>query len=418
MATKHMIVAIVSIIMILTIFAPLTDAESGQNGCIGSGCHGSEFFQYINILPDHESSSFPETIEKNESFTMALTIENECSDSDRKYSIFDWTEITLSFDSDSITASRYIIRTGEIRRGINTYYITLECHKVVPVMVTIDAVGHNPHEDVISEDSYIFSINSVIELSSYIIDPRTTDHVIDIIPSEDIDRVEINSSAELQNLTNITPMNLSNLAEGVSTSISLQILDPSAEGAIYFIWWTGNRTGTVNLTLFAPSETSDAEDNKTFVLVGRVTGVLSFILLVFSTVLCLNVKKWRKFTIRKLRKKRIPLHCYTSYSIVALSVIHLVVLLARGKYSSSFEYCIFMTGNNSLYYNLGHISLYTMIILGLTGIYQKRMMKFFKKRGYPPYPTWRRVHLALTILALILVIVHMVIIGSDFKWLG
>lgn len=403
--------------LVLMVLAPIAEASNDQNGCARSGCHESSYYQYLNILPDHEKSSIPEDIEEGESFLMSFVIENECSHSERKYSAFDWNEITLTFDSDSITPDRYVVRSGELLPGTRTFYVTLTCHKVEPVMVTMDAVGNNPHEDVRSYDSFTFSINAVIRLSSYTMDPRDGNQIIELVPQEDIDRLEINVSAELEGSTNITPVNLTNLLEEVPKNISLHMLDPTAQGTIHFTWWAGNRTGTVIFSIEIPPETTSGSDGKMFVLVGRVTGVISFILLIVSTMLCLNVKSWKKFILRKLGKKRLLLHCYVSYAIVVTSLVHLIVLIARGKYSSHFEYGILMTGQNGFYYNLGYITLIMMVLLGMTGIYQKRMMKYFKMRGYFPYATWRLIHLVLTVLAFVLVLVHVVMIGTDFRWL-
>lgn len=417
MNIRNMIVAFVFFTLAFGMFAPMSGASSSQSECARSGCHDSSFYQYFTILPDHERSSIPEDMKEGENFLMSIELENDCSEREKKYNTFDWTELTFSFDSDSITASRPVIRTGELRPGTRTYYATLTCNRVEPVIVTVDAVGHNSHENARSTDQYIFAINAVIQLSSYTMDPRETDRIIDFVPTEDIDRLEVNISSELEGFTNITPMNLTDLAEGSSSTISLHMLDPTAQGTIQFTWWAGNRTGTVNFTIEIPSESSGSADDELFVLVGRATGIFSFILLIVSTLLCLNVKSWKRFLLGKLGKKRLLLHCYVSYGIVGLSLIHLVILRAGGKYSSAFKYEIFMTGSKGLYYNLGHVALYAMIGLGLTGIFQKRMMTFFKKHDYIPYATWRLIHLLLTVIALILVIVHLVMIGTDFSWI-
>jgi hypothetical protein len=413
------IVYLILVIFLFTIVipTPMAGAENGPNGCDQRGCHGSSFYQYFNILPDHEDSAIPDTMEEGESYRMPLVLENECSHSQRKYSSFERTEITFTFDSDSITATPSVVRAGELLRGTRIFYVTLKCHKVEPVMVTIDAVGYNPHENVASTDSYTFSINSVIRLSRYTIDPGEGNTSIQLVPSENVDRVEINPSTSLEGLTNITPMVLENLSEGIPVDISLGLLDPTVQGFIHFTWWAGNRTGTVVLTAAIPPGSPEVKGQGLFVLIGRITGILSFILLVISTVLCLNIKSWKRFTLRKLGKKRLLLHCYVSYGIVATSLVHLGVLMAGEKYSSLFEYGIFMTGSNWFYYNIGHIALVVMILLGLTGMFQKRMLTYFKKRGYIPYATWRLLHLTLTVLAFLLVLVHMIKIGSDFDWL-
>ena len=404
--------------LLLVILIPIAEASNDLNGCARSGCHDSSYYQYLTILPDHEKSSIPEDMEEGESFVLAIVLDIESSHSDREYSAFEWTETTLTFDSDSITPDRYVIRTGELLPGTRAFSVSLICHKVEPVMVTIDAVGNNPHEDVRSFDSFTFSINAVIRLSSYTMNPRDRNQVIELVPNEDIDRVEINVSAELEGSTNITPMNLTNLQEAVPSNIAVRLLDPTAQGTIQFTWWAGNRTGTVILTVAIPPGISSGSDGEIFVLVGRVTGVISFVLLIVSTMLCLNLKRWKKFTLRKLGKKRLLLHCYVSYAIVATSLVHLIVLIARGKYSSHFEYGILMTGQNAFFYNLGYFTLLSMILLGLTGIYQKRMMRYFRERDYIPYAAWRFVHVVLTVLASVLVLMHMIMIGTDFKWIG
>jgi len=412
---------IIASIFLLTLtsimLAPFGDSGTRDSGCNRSGCHGSEFYQYINILPDHEKASIPDEIEEGESALFIFVIENECSESDSEYNSFEWTEITLTIDNDYITASRYLIRGGKMAPGTRAFSVTLTCKKVVPVVVRVDAVGHNSHEKVKSYDSFTFVLNSLLTLSTYSIEPDVGNHTIDLMAKENIDLVEVNVSTELDGLVNITPMKLTNISGGSRKDVLVSILDSKARGAIYFNWWSGNKSGSLILDIEAPRKGTSEVGGEDFVLMGRIAGISSLILLLISTLLCLNMKKWRMFVIRKLKKRRKVIHCYVSYGIVVVSIFHLVVLMMEGKYSSSFVFLVFMSGNNAIYYNLGHIALYVMIVLGLTGIYQKPIMKRFKKMGHKPYRSWSRLHLALCLLALALVIVHMLKIGTDFNWL-
>ena len=101
-------------------------------------------------------------------------------------------------------------------------------------------------------------------------------------------------------------------------------------------------------------------------------------------------------------RKRIKVHCWISGAILAIGVIH-GILLVRGPFSG--------LGLRAwgLHLWLGWLAALLFGLLGIHGLYQK---KYIKWRNYKE---WMLVHQVLTVAALLVVIIHGVLVGTDFQ---
>ncbi len=146
---------------------------------------------------------------------------------------------------------------------------------------------------------------------------------------------------------------------------------------------------------------------------GRIIGFVSLGLLIFSILIGTPFSEIKHWLNKKLGgKKRVRLHCWISYLILATTLIHAVFLMTR-KYS---EYAYIIIFSNTTTYPgpgiiLGDISLILMFVVAVNGIYQRRLMQWMG------YKKWKYIHLYGSVLALVLAIIHMLLIGSSFTFL-
>ena len=144
----------------------------------------------------------------------------------------------------------------------------------------------------------------------------------------------------------------------------------------------------------------------------RTTGrVLGFLGLAFTIVLAFTggaYKGWRRKMNRLFgnAKKRMRVHCWLSGALLAIVVVH-AALLMYGHYRDLVWNGFFLMaepGNPSI--NLGTWALVLMIIISFQGIFKKQLVKKIGRKK------WGLLHGYVTYAALILVVIHLLWIGT------
>ena len=153
------------------------------------------------------------------------------------------------------------------------------------------------------------------------------------------------------------------------------------------------------LVYSAPDE--DVYIGDSTLLFERVLGLLSGILLLISIAFTKILKPVQVRVDRLIggAAKRVEWHCRISQILIGLAAIH-GLLLPLGPHASSLRGVL-----------LGVPSFLLMGVLGYIGWQQYKLIKRWGNEK------WRKIHLILTIIVVILVALHALLDGSDFTWL-
>ncbi|MDP6155218.1 MAG: ferric reductase-like transmembrane domain-containing protein [Candidatus Thermoplasmatota archaeon] len=136
-------------------------------------------------------------------------------------------------------------------------------------------------------------------------------------------------------------------------------------------------------------------------IMGRVTGFITVILLTLS-IAWGGIFKPLKKKLNKVfgPKRRNRMHCWFSYFLPISVTLHVAVLYIG----------IYGTTGKGL--PTGGVSIGLMLILVFMGIFKHNVEKKVSTR------TWLRLHFWITILAILSIILHFVLNGSSFSFLG
>lgn len=142
-------------------------------------------------------------------------------------------------------------------------------------------------------------------------------------------------------------------------------------------------------------------------LTGRVLGFVALVLMVLLLPTGGTVKSWCRAMNKAFgnARKRVRFHCYTSYLLFITTILHAMMLMYT-HYRDVMYNGFFLWADGVPGINLGTIALVLMICISLGGIFQKRLCK---RLGYK---TWRKLHGWLTWSALILIIIHLLMVGT------
>ncbi|MGQ9583224.1 MAG: hypothetical protein ACUVV6_06895 [Thermoplasmatota archaeon] len=167
---------------------------------------------------------------------------------------------------------------------------------------------------------------------------------------------------------------------------------PVQNGALTLLW--ENETGAeesalVTIRVVAPRAPTGGAGSPAR-LAGRATGIASLGLLIASLALGL---------VRGGGRRRVRVHCAVSWLILALSIYH-GTLLALGPYSSMAW---------TPYLILGWVSAALMAIASVSGLLRRWMTRTLGAKR------WHNLHRYATALALVIVVIHALLIGTDLR---
>ncbi len=149
------------------------------------------------------------------------------------------------------------------------------------------------------------------------------------------------------------------------------------------------------------SPREDFQGTVSILLLERITGLLAGLVLLLSIALCGYIQPLSSRVEEFLggKAKRIKWHCRISIMLLLISLFH-GILLPFSPHARTLKGLALGTT--------------AFIILTTLGYFGWQQGPFKTKWGIEK---WRRVHLALTILSVAIVLIHAVLEGSDFAWL-
>jgi hypothetical protein len=136
-------------------------------------------------------------------------------------------------------------------------------------------------------------------------------------------------------------------------------------------------------------------------LMGRVFGILSYIILWISVLSGGSVPRFRTFLNKRLgNRMRKNVHCALSWILLATALYHGLILVSGAYYQVAWDDIII----------LGWFAFISMFIAGIVGIF---MRKIVKQIGIKK---WKVLNIVLSAIAIILITYHMIIIGTDLAF--
>jgi hypothetical protein len=164
---------------------------------------------------------------------------------------------------------------------------------------------------------------------------------------------------------------------------------------------TETRDLTVGDKLVYSAPDEEVFNRDQILLYERILGLLSAVILILSIGLSGMFKPLNKRVERFLggTSRRVTMHCSVSFVLLLISGFH-GILLSQSPHLSN------LTG-----LALGVPSFLIMGVLGYVGWQRKSLTKRWGSEK------WRKIHLWLTILVVIIVALHAILDGSDFAWL-
>jgi hypothetical protein len=148
--------AILFVALAVILFLILSPGTSGRsnNLCSGPGCHGSIYYQYLDIL--EEDSAISSTISLEEVKMVSVVVENSANTG--LFTTLNNVYVTLSSQNGhfSVNVSRYDIGIMAIGEKTATWQITGVSDGYDSIVITVH--GENAHKSISISDSYSYSI--------------------------------------------------------------------------------------------------------------------------------------------------------------------------------------------------------------------------------------------------------------------
>jgi len=217
----------------------------------------------------------------------------------------------------------------------------------------------------------------------------------EIVSYSNIRNITLTASANLGGAVTLAPNFLGGLGPGQKQTVQIFVVANAAivdNGRIDIVWEnaTGARDNAfVVVRTVGPAPAPEPENPVRWM--GRFTGLLSLCLLISSVVLGY---------VKRGGPRRVRIHCAVSWFILGLSVYH-GIMLVWGPYNRVW------LGNWVL---LGYISAALMGVSGVNGLSEGWMTKKMS------YRAWIWLHRVTLISAIVLVVIHAILLGTDLRF--
>ncbi|UCH87974.1 MAG: ferric reductase-like transmembrane domain-containing protein [Thermoplasmata archaeon] len=420
----------IAIIFLLTGFSSTVFAEE-EESC--EDCHSLPIPDGDYILQDpYFWIDAPPRVSPNETFKFSLVITH--------YGIYEIKNFVAELDLSSAAGIEF--GTGEnaekqiteIDSKAQTQRLIWNLRTGNTTMITtiylyLNFTSEQIHTTVEDSDTYDYQIGLhheieikelPFELSSWhlvaVLGEKQSFNV-NIKANSDIYNLEVVPGRSVSNFTTVTPGSPGDIAKGSSKDVNITIQpDRKLEAGYIIIIWSTDEEGTemdslkIKITVKSKEleqvQGKERKRDRTWLL-GRITGFIAFFLLVLLAFTGGAVTRVAK----KLNKalggagRRVKFHCALSYQMLVVALLH-AALLMYGHYSSQASETLFIFAKGVFDINIGTFTWIMMIIISIAGLFQKPIVRKIKHKN------WRRLHLWLTIIALILIILHLLLAGT------
>jgi len=402
--SSKLIIAVLVPILVATAIAPLVFPA----GSICESCHapGKPEGNYVFAQPQLTFTS-PSVVQPNSSVNVSLSVSHA-----GKYTVKSFTaDLSLEGPGDlesGETSAKDIRNIGsEGGSAVIAWKVHAGSEGMLLVNASINYTAHFKHTNTQGNDEYPYQFLRALTVMVRPIALRIslselsfstgagTSKTFELAALSEVKNITLKVSPNIAGAANVATTALGKLGAGERHTVTVNFLGGSEainNGRIDLVWEnaTGVKdSGFVAVRVVQPPQ---QEAKSPVPLLGRATGLVSLGLLITSILLGL---------VKMGKARRARLHCAVSWFILGLSVYHGLILLL-GPYSSL---------TLGTYVILGYASAAVMGVASVNGLLDKWMSR---KLGYR---TWLWLHRISTILAIVLIIVHAIMIGTDFKFL-
>jgi len=399
----HSFRSIIVIFVLLFIYSASLSTVSAKECESCHGTSGDYTFVQLSI-----SSSTPRIVEPDTAFDHIVVVNHPGE--------YDATGVTIAIGlayAPELSSTEIMSKTiPDFDTGTKTVVFKIDAGdsvnpQVITTTLTYTAEYHFEPAKYSATIETSISLGSVfLTPSVWNIDIRNGDKTtLTLTTQEEVQNVQIIPSSGLKGVISVTPENIDSINAGAEIIITIQT--------------TGTGTGKINI-LF---ENLDGKPKKIAVDVnvrkkedeggigefwlpiGAICGVSSWFILLFVTLIGGMGRPVKRFMNKILRTAKIRklTHCYLSYILLALALFHGVELMATIWNGLLFGWTFIfaaMSTNQGIAINLGAFAWIGMMLLSITGIFQRPLAK---KMGYKK---WQFTHSTLTKVALILATTH------------
>lgn len=372
-----------------------------QNPC--SQCHGN-ISEYCRFNPTSSSAVLPTVVQKG-STLVTMPIEVSGSGSNIFYRIYN-LKVTLKTSNNKLAIQKPVQEWSNIYPGGKIFFTTtISGIQEGTDTLIFELSAKNTHNSVTFTDSYSYNVNISMNETSVqqpAIEPSTQSlylskkqTTLQLMVLRDIQNLMITSS---NNIT-VMPTTVAAAQSGEIIDVNITILrNTTLEDALVITW--NERTANQQIKIFLSYVPPTPEDINYFSITGRVIGIISFILLIASICFSGINKRIRSHVNTFLNiQRRIQIHCYLSWTLLAISLIHGLVLLL-GPYSN------FIAKPEII---LGYFTIVSMAIVSINGSFRSFIIKKIGGK------LWRKTHGYYSYIALFLCILHACLIGTEFQ---
>lgn len=387
-------------IIILTI---IVSGVSGE-GEACHDCHGTDggyTFKHLWIY-----SSTARVVDPGSEFEHIIILEHPGD--------YEASSITVKLDLSSapdLTAiGQKEIQLDDMAEGKRTITFVLnakesyQSQRIRTIVTYISNYHYDPTEYTEVLDISVTVDKALLLPSTWSLDLEKNDH--DTISFEALERVSninVLPSSSLDEIVELDYQPLTSINQGESFSIDINAKG-TGSGKLNIVY--EDEIGQPHKLTLDISISKEIESRGDFwVIIGMVGGFLSWILLFFSTVIGAPIKKFKPILNKVCGSAvvRKELHCWVCYILLILALFHGVVVMVNHWYGVMVGNTFLIADFNmdyGIYINLGTVSWFLMILVSVTGIFWKTIIKVLK------YKTWRWTHNVLTLLALVVSITH------------
>jgi hypothetical protein len=408
MRNKIIKISIITLIFIITVSLFFSNA-AGQGDGEGSGeachdCHGTD--GDYTFEPIYIHSSTPRVVNPDEDFNFDIVLDHP----GEYFASSIIIQVDLTNAPNLVLSSSNEIIISQMGRGSRTETFKIKAKDQAQFQRIKTTVSYNAnfHYD---PTEYIEILEVSITVDKILLSPSVWS--VDL-ESGDSQKIDVQALGEVQNLMIIPSPSLEEIAEvGYSEPQQMNIgntftIDIKAKntgnGKLNFVY-EDSEGNPHKATMDIMVSSSAQSRNQIWVQMGMITGISSWVLLFMMTLIGVPLKKL-KSPFNKIFKNAVirkETHCWICYSLVILAVFHgLIVMTNHWNGAMLGRTFIFAdtVRDYGIYVNLGTIAWLMMIIVSVTGIFWKQIIKLIK------YNTWRYTHSAMTLVALITAISH------------
>jgi hypothetical protein len=370
-------------------------------------CHGTDggyTFERLSV-----SSTTPRVIEPDTEFQHAVIISHP-----GKYKSTSITvELNLESAPDLLLDSEDTIQVGTMNSGTKTVTFNMKTadstnSQTIRTVVTYYADHHYDPTHYTEILDITITIDTIrLSPSEWFVDLKVgEDKSITFSALDTIKNISVLPSSSLEKAVKIDHKAPTSLANGQKFTVQINAVS-SGSGKLNVVF--EDATGSPHkITMDIRIEQKTTEMGEDWVQVGIITGILSWIVLIIATIIGVPLKKLKSafnkvFSTAVIRRK---VHCGICYILLILALFHGVVVMGN-HWSGAMLGDSFIFANPEmdygLYINLGTISWFMMILVSVTGLFDKQIVKVIKHKN------WRLTHSSITLIAFIIATIHVAV---------